>query len=290
MFRRDFQRKFVAVNHTFNCRGRLLSINRPLVMGILNATPDSFYRGGEADLLQKAGQMLEQGADLLDLGAMSSRPGAEEIGLQEELDRLMPVLLSIRQRYPEAVLSIDTYRAAVAEAALDAGAHIINDITFGDADPRIFSVAAAHHAPYIGMHMQGTPRIMQINPQYENILTEVMDYFIRKLGECEAAGLSDVILDPGFGFGKTVEHNYALLRHLRYFQITGKPILAGLSRKSMICKVLHCKPEQALNGTTALHMLALQGGASILRVHDVREAVECVRLFHMFEGTEQTES
>lgn len=259
-------------------------------MGILNATPDSFYRISENDLLQRAGLMLGHGADILDLGAMSSRPGAEEISMQEELDRLLPVLCAIRNIHPEAIISIDTYRSAVAEAALDAGAHIINDITFGSADPRILHVAAKHHAPYIGMHMQGTPRTMQINPHYGNICTEILDFFILKLSECAAAGLTDVILDPGFGFGKTVEHNYTLLRHLSDFRFTNKPLMVGLSRKSMICKVLHCKPEEALNGTTALHMLALQGGASILRVHDAQKAVECVRLFQMFERKEHTES
>jgi len=257
-------------------------------MGILNATPDSFYNKGREsateDLLRKAGEMLQQGATVLDIGGMSTRPGAEEISTEEELRRVIPILHAVRQKFPEAYLSIDTYRSRVAEEAMLAGADIINDISGGDADEAILQVAARHKAPFICMHKKGIPKDMQLQPSYEDVTEEVMAYFEKKLRQVEPYGLQDILLDVGFGFGKSVEHNYQLLRHLHTFKLLGRPLLVGLSRKSMICKVLACTPENALNGTTALHMIALQQGAHILRVHDVKEAAECIRLFQHVQG------
>lgn len=277
------------MKRTLNCRGRLLNLDKPLVMGILNATPDSFYNKGressEQDLLQKAGEMLLQGARILDIGGMSSRPGAEEIPVEEESRRVIPLLRAIRTHYPDAFLSVDTYRAQVAEQAMQAGADIINDISGGEADESILQVAVRHQAPFICMHKKGMPKDMQTDPTYEELTLEVLSYFDKKLHQFREVGLHDVLLDVGFGFGKTLDHNYQLLRRLPVFSTLNQPLLVGLSRKSMICKVLHCTPEQALNGTTALHMLALQQGAHILRVHDVKEAVECILLHQQFRET-----
>ncbi len=268
---------------TINCRGKLLDFSAPKLMGILNLTPDSFYAGGrsmdESAVLEHVDKMLRDGADIIDIGGMSSRPGAEIISAEEELKRLMPHLKKIIEQFPHVLISIDTIHNAVAEAALQAGAHIINDISAGRFQPAIVTTAARFKAPFIIMHMQGMPATMQNEPAYKNVVTEVFDFFTERIKACREAGISDLILDPGFGFGKNVAHNYALLRNLEYFSNLHMPLLAGLSRKSMICKVLHVNAEHALNGTTAANMLALINGASLLRVHDVKEAKEAIEIF-----------
>jgi dihydropteroate synthase len=223
--------------------------------------------------------MLAAGADFLDVGGMSTRPGAEEVGEEEELNRVLPVVSAICERFPSALVSVDTVRATVARQAVEAGACMINDISAGRLDPDLYETVAALRAPYVLMHMQGTPRNMQKDPQYKNVVTEVLDFLIAELGKLRALGVHDVIVDPGFGFGKTLAHNYELLSNLRAFEILETPVLAGVSRKSMITRLLDVSPDEALNGTTALHMAALLNGAAILRAHDVREAVETVRIY-----------
>jgi len=227
--------------------------------------------------------MLEEGADLLDLGGQSTRPGSQRINAEIELQRLLPYIESILKHFPESILSIDTYHSEVAKHAIYQGASIINDISGGTMDERMFETIAELRVPYIMMHIQGRPETMQQNPTYENITLEVLDYFTLKTNQLKKLGISDIIIDPGFGFGKNVEHNYQLLAEMHHLSILGFPILAGISRKSMICKVLEIKAMDALNGTTALHMLALQKGAKILRVHDVKEAKECVKIWNEFE-------
>ena len=268
---------------TLNCAGRLVSLDRPKVMGILNITPDSFFSGSRMEgidaALKKAEAMLAAGADFLDVGGISTRPGAEEVGEEEELQRVLPVVAAICKRFPEALVSVDTVRATVARQAVEAGACMVNDISAGRLDPALYETVAALRVPYVLMHMQGTPRNMQKNPQYENVVTEVLDFLIAELGRLRALGVHDVIVDPGFGFGKTLAHNYQLMSNLRAFQILETPILAGVSRKSMITRLLGVSADEALNGTTALHMAALLNGAAILRAHDVREAVETVRIY-----------
>ncbi|MBL7766581.1 MAG: dihydropteroate synthase [Chitinophagaceae bacterium] len=277
----------IPAHSLINLRGKLLDLSAPRIMGILNATPDSFYNKGRDSqidqLLANAGLMLQQGASILDIGGMSSRPKSDMISSDEESERILPLIEAILKHYPQAVLSVDTWRAAVARQALDAGVHIINDISGGQLDPEILSVAAKYHAPYICMHMQGTPQTMQDHPQYEDVVKEILDDFIARIQVFKAAGTTDIILDPGFGFGKTIAHNYALLKHLSLFHLTGCPILAGISRKSMVYKPLNLDADHALNATTALHMVALLNGANILRVHDVREAMECVTLYRHIE-------
>jgi dihydropteroate synthase len=265
-----------------NCRGTLIDLSSPKVMGILNITPDSFFDGGkyidEDSILRQVQLMLSEGADFIDIGATSSRPGAKEVTEEEELKRLLPAVKTIIKNFPQAIISVDTFRSAVAEKSLQTGAHIINDITAGS-DEKMFETVSRFRTPYIMMHMQGTPQTMQQNPVYTNVVKEVQDFFISKLKKIKQYNIIDLILDVGFGFGKTVEHNFELLKNLELFKITGLPMLAGLSRKSMICKTLNVKPDDALNGTTALNMVALMKGAKILRVHDVKEAKECCRLF-----------
>lgn len=254
-------------------------------MGILNRTPDSFYRpdAGTLEMIcNRAAQMLADGAAILDLGAMSSKPGAAEISVQEEIDRLLPLVEILVKDFPEAILSIDTYRSAVAKPALDAGAHLLNDISGGQLDPDIPKLAAQYHAPYICMHMKGSPATMQQEAVYDDLLVELQTYFYHRLAELSREGVLDIILDPGFGFAKTIAHNFTLLKNLSQFQQLQRPILAGISRKSMIWKSLKIRPEDALNGTSALHMLALEQGANMLRVHDVREAVECINLHRLY--------
>jgi dihydropteroate synthase len=259
----------------------------PVLMGILNVTPDSFYEGSrvatEKALLTQAEQMLAEGATILDIGGVSSRPGAAEVTLEEELKRVTPAVQLLHQHFPQAILSVDTYRAPVAQAAFDAGAHILNDISGGALDQELLQVVAAAKAPYILMHMQGTPQTMQENPQYGDLMTTILDFFIDKIGELQTLGVQDIILDVGFGFGKTIAHNYELLAHLNAFNALEHPILVGVSRKSMIWKVLENSPAEALNGTTALHMVALQQGAKILRVHDVKAAHEALLLWQQLK-------
>lgn len=272
----------ISTRTTLNCRGRLLDLSAPIVMGILNVTPDSFYDGGRygdmPTILNRAEKMIEEGATIIDIGGMSSRPGAKEVPVSEELKRSIPAVKAVRERFPEAYISIDTAWAEVARQAVDEGADMVNDISSGMMDEMLIPTVGQLGVPYILMHMQGKPQTMQNNPQYDNVITDILDFFIHKTNELRENGIQDIMIDPGFGFGKTVEHNYTILRNMSDFQILDLPVLVGLSRKSMIYKVLNTSPDKALNGTTALHMIALQNGAKILRVHDVREAVEVVQL------------
>lgn len=267
---------------SIHIKDTVFSLETPRVMGILNVTPDSFSDGGkynslEAALLQ-AEKMLSEGADILDIGGYSSRPGAAEVSTQEELDRVMPVVEKLISEM-SVILSVDTFRSIVAAEAIAAGAHIINDISAGDDDDKMISTVAELGVPYIAMHKKGLPKTMQNNPEYGDAVTEVFHYLELKVKQCRDAGIKDIVIDLGYGFGKTIEHNYELLKRLTEFQDIGVPILTGVSRKSMIFRVLDIQASEALNGTTFLHAYALQGGSSILRVHDVKEAVECVRLY-----------
>jgi dihydropteroate synthase len=273
----------LPVQTLLQSRGKLLDISQPAVMGILNATPDSFYNQGREsgldDLLRNAEKMIAEGATILDIGGATTKPGAALIDTQTEQDRIIPVIEAIHRHFPETWLSIDTYNAATAKAAVDAGVAIINDISAGTFDDAMLPTVASLQVPYIAMHIQGKPETMQLNPQYENVVSEVRNALRTVCEKCDASGINDLILDVGFGFGKTVAHNFQLLNHLHSMRILGKPILAGISRKSMICKTLNLTPDEALNGTTALHMIALQQGANILRVHDVKEAMEVIKLW-----------
>jgi dihydropteroate synthase len=288
----------------FEFNGKIMDFTSPKVMGILNVTPDSFYDGnmeawghggmeagkqgsgeagkrgsGEAGRLsEKVEQMVNEGAYIIDIGAVSTRPGAAEVNMEEEKKRLVPVLKEVRRAYPDIIISIDTFRAEIAKITAAEGADIINDISGGTFDPLMFSEIVHLNIPYIIMHIQGTPATMQLNPAYENVVNEVAGFLLGQAGKLRDSGHDKVILDPGFGFGKTVEHNYLLLQNLEGLVASDYPVLAGLSRKSMINRVLNIKPENALNGTTVLNTIALLKGASILRVHDVREAMEAVRL------------
>lgn len=267
---------------------KIFDFNTPLIMGILNVTPDSFYDGRRLDdedaLIAQAGHMLTHGADILDIGGMSTRPGAQPVSIDEELHRVMPAIESILKKYPEALISIDTVHAEVATKAVEAGALMINDVSAGEMDAEMLVAVSMLQVPYIIMHMQGRPATMQQNPTYLNVADEVYTYLAQKVAICRQAGIKDIIIDPGFGFGKTVEHNYALLKALSAFKTLNLPILAGVSRKSMICKVINQNPQHALNGTTAVNMLALLNGANILRVHDVKEARETVMLFEAYRS------
>lgn len=267
---------------TLNAKGRLLTVDRPLVMGIINRAPDSFYSGSrypEDDaFLARAEQMITQGADWLDIGGQSTRPGAELIGEEEELRRVVGGIELLHRRWPETPLSVDTWYARVAREAVAAGASVVNDISGGRLDPDMLSTVAALRVPYICMHSKGTPATMNREAQYEEVVREVLDFFIRRIEDCRQAGIADVIIDPGLGFAKKHAHNWELLRHLDVFRITGRPLLLGVSRKSTIYKGLGITPEEALNGTTVLHTLGLLGGAAILRVHDPKEAREVITL------------
>jgi dihydropteroate synthase len=268
-------------NKTLNCRGRLVVIDRPLVMGILNLTPDSFFDGGKYNsvnsALQHAESMLNDGADIFDLGAYSSRPGAEDISQEEELSRLIPSLEAIFNHFPEALISVDTFRSGVAEKALEVGTHIINDISGGNLDSNLPEVAAKFNAPYICMHMKGTPQTMQKNLERKPIKHDVLSFFTHRVPELIQKGVKDVIIDPGFGFGKTLEQNYEMVAALSDFAILGKPILVGVSRKSMIRLKYGESTEQTLKGTIEVNRELLKNGADILRVHDVKEAVELIK-------------
>ena len=272
--------------YTLNCKGKLLVMDKPLVMGIINATPDSFVEGhlnkgieGIADLATK---MIADGADILDIGGQSTRPGSERVDADEEITRVIPVIETIRQLHNDAIISIDTYHSKVAAAAVAAGASIVNDISGGNMDADMLATVAQLKVPYICMHMQGTPDNMQQHPEYENVTTAVVDFFINKIAECKKAGILDVIIDPGFGFGKTIQHNFQLLKNLSVFIMFDLPLLIGISRKGTIYKTLQTDAADALNGTTVLNTIALMNGASILRVHDVKEAKETVTLFEAY--------
>ena len=272
--------------YTLNCKGKLLVITKPLVMGILNATPDSFYKVHTAEGLDVAlgfaGKMLEDGADILDIGGQSTRPGSERISAEREIERVLPLIKAIKDKYPEAILSVDTYHSKVAEATVAEGVSIINDISGGEMDPEMISAVAALKVPYICMHMKGTPDSMQKDPHYEDVVKELLDYFIEKISTAKQAGINDIIIDPGFGFGKTIQHNFHLLKHLEVFGMLERPILAGLSRKSTVYKTLGISVDEALNGTTVLNTMALMNNASLLRVHDVKEARQAVELFEAY--------
>ena len=261
---------------------KLLDLSIPVVMGILNATPDSFFEGSREEstggALEKAKTMISEGAKIIDIGGYSTRPGADEISIEEEVNRVTPIIRSLRKQFPDLVISIDTFRSKVAEEAILAGANIINDVSGFEIDPAIIDVAAKYKTPYILMHMRGTPKTMQSLTEYDNLFKDISFYFSQKIEELKNAGVKDIILDPGFGFAKTIEQNYDLLDNLEAFQLFERPILAGLSRKSMIYKKLKITPEESLNGTIALNTIALQKGAKILRVHDVKEAMELIQL------------
>ncbi len=268
---------------TLNCHGRLIDLSTPRIMGILNSTPDSFYAGsrvpGPDQALSRAGAMLGEGATFLDLGGYSTRPGADQVTEEEELRRVVPLVEALARAFPGVLLSVDTFRSRVAREAIGAGAALVNDITAGLHDPDMLPLIAEKRVPFAMMHMRGTPADMARQTDYEDLVGEILFYFSERLAAARALGITDLIADPGFGFAKTREQNFELLAGLAAFRELGVPLLAGLSRKSMIWKTLGVEPAQALNGTTALHMLALQGGANILRVHDVKEASECIRLW-----------
>ena len=267
---------------TLNCKGRILAADRPVVMGIINATPDSFYSGsrfrGVDAIRAQAAQMLADGAAILDIGGMSTRPGSAEVSVAEETDRVCAPIEAICREFPASFISIDTYRAPVAEAAVSAGACMVNDISAGKLDPLLIPAVAKLRVPYVLMHMQGKPATMQLDPQYEDVTKEVLAFFIRELAALKHAGIHDIILDPGFGFGKTIAHNFQLLQQLKAFQVLPHPLLLGVSRKSFIAKTLGVDAAASLNGTTAVHMAGLMRGASLLRVHDVKEAVQTIQL------------
>ena len=267
---------------TLNCRGRLLAASQPLVMGIINITPDSFFSGSRMvaadEVLRKAEQMIQDGADILDMGAQSSRPDSDLVSAEEELSRLIDKIDAVHRRFPDAFISVDTFYGKVATEAVAAGACIVNDISAGNIDETLIPAVVALQVPYVLMHMPGTPKTMQAHTGYEDVTKQVLDFLIEKKAIIEKQGIRDISIDPGFGFGKTVAQNFEMLRHLQAFKIMGAPVLAGLSRKSTITQTLGISPAEALNGTTVLNTIALIHGAGILRVHDVKEAKEAVTL------------
>lgn len=271
---------------SLNCKGKLISIEKPLLMGILNLTEDSFYAGSrmqnKESIKNKAAQMISEGADILDLGAQSTRPGSARIFVEEELKRLLPAIEMIKNNFSEIIISIDTYHSKVAEECVQIGASIINDISAGEMDKNMIATVAKLKVPYICMHMKGVPETMQQQAHYENVIKEILDFLIRKIDQCKQAGINDVVIDPGFGFGKTIVQNLHLLNHLEVFKMLEKPIMAGVSRKSTIYKTLKITAEDSLNGTTVLNTIALLNGASLLRVHDVKEAGEAITLLQAY--------
>ena len=273
---------------TLNCKGRQLNAEKPLLMGIINVTPDSFYDGsrvtGSDAVLKQAEKMLREGATILDIGGQSSRPGSERISAEEELKRVADPVNAIHKNFPDAFISIDTFYSAVANEAVAAGACIVNDISAGSIDHEMIKTVAGLQVPYVLMHMKGTPQTMQQQANYTDVTKEVLDFFILKKEELDKAGIHDVIIDPGFGFGKTIEHNFELLHNLPVFKMLNSPLLLGVSRKSTIYRTLGSSIEEALNGTTVLNTIGLMNGASILRVHDVKEAMEAVKLFEAYKN------
>lgn len=273
---------------SLNIKGNLFHFDTPKVMGILNVTPDSFFDGGtlgtEKLILERAERMLQDGSDFLDIGGASSRPGAKAVSVEEELARVLPAIKAIAREFPKAIISIDTFNAEVAKQAIETGAHMVNDISAGDDDHNMFQTVKDLQVPYIIMHKQGQPQNMQKNPEYKDVTQDVLYYLAEKIQKLNKMGVNDIVIDPGFGFGKTVEHNYELLQKLELFHHLELPILVGLSRKSMINRVLGTKPEEALNGTSVLNTIALQKGAHLLRVHDVKEAVQAVKLWQKLQS------
>lgn len=273
--------------YTLNCKGRLLVVDKPLVMGIMNTTPDSFYAGSryqETDILWQAERMIADGAAILDIGGQSTRPGSKRIPVEEELKRVTGPVRAIHERFPDTVISIDTFQSRVAAEAVAAGASIVNDVSAGSIDEAMIATVAGLQVPYVLMHMQGTLETLKKESVYENVTREVLDFFIRQIALCRKAGIKDIILDPGFGFGKNNHHNLALLKDLPALHMLELPILVGLSRKTTIWKTLGITADEALNGTTVLNTISLLNGAHILRVHDVKEAVEVVKLWEAYEG------
>ncbi|WP_370225675.1 dihydropteroate synthase [Mesoflavibacter sp.] len=273
---------------TINCKGKLIDLSTPKVMGILNVTPDSFYDGGrykdENSILNQVETMLNQGATFIDIGAYSSRPNADFVTEDEELQRIVPIVELLVKHFPEIIISVDTFRSEVAKQTIKAGASLINDISAGFLDENMLETVANHSVPYIMMHMRGTPQTMQTLTDYDNLTKDVNFYFSERISKARALGIIDLILDPGFGFAKTTQQNFELLNQLELLNIAGLPLLVGVSRKSMIYKTLDTTAQNALNGTTALHMIALQKGAKILRVHDVKEAKECITLYNQLHA------
>ena len=271
------------IKKTWNLQGAVNQLDRPLVMGIINTTPDSFYNGSrqtsEEQVLSRVKKMVDEGVDIVDIGGYSSRPGADDISPEQELQRVIPAVRSVVKNFPGITLSVDTFRSEVAKAAVDEGARIINDISGGEADPDMFNVVASLKVPYVLMHMRGQPHNMQQFTEYDDLVIEIINYFQEKVKKLKNLGVNDIILDPGFGFAKTLNQNYELLKKLNYFNVLNLPVLVGISRKSMIYKKLGLSAEEALNGTSVLHAIALIQGAMILRVHDVKEAKEAVFLF-----------
>ena len=265
-----------------NIKGSLLDLSSPKIMGILNVTPDSFYDGGvysnENEILKQAEKMILDGVDIIDIGGYSSKPGAKKTTIKEEEKRVLPIIKLIYKTFKKTIISVDTFRSEIAEKSINAGASIINDISGGDFDNNIYKIAERYKAPYIMMHMKGDPSNMQINPTYQNINYEIIKNLSKKIDFAQKKGVCDIIIDPGFGFGKTIEHNYQILNNLKLYKVLHKPILIGVSRKSMIYKLLKTDPSKALNGTTALNTIALINGANILRVHDVKQANEVIKL------------
>jgi dihydropteroate synthase len=284
----DLESIFFSTNKTMNVRGRLIDLNTPKAMGILNVTPDSFYDGNrytsESAIVRQAEKMLSEGATFIDVGAYSSRPGADDVPQVEEVKRSVEAIRLVAKNFPNAIISIDTFRSEVAKAAVQEGATLVNDISGGELDQRMFSTVAQLRVPYILMHMRGNPKTMTGQTEYSNVLKDIVDYFHLKVSQLHQLGVRDIVIDPGFGFSKTAQQNFELLHHLDHFKILNKALLVGLSRKSMIWKTLQTKPEDALNGTTSLNTIALMKGASILRVHDVKEAIETIKLVSALKG------
>jgi dihydropteroate synthase len=273
---------------TLQSKGKILSLNTPVVMGIVNLTSDSFYAQSRSQSVSEAltniESMIQDGASIIDLGAQSTRPGATLLSDSHELKQLIRVIEAVREKFPTIWMSIDTFYAKVADECISAGANIINDISAGEFEPYMLEVVAKHKVPYIAMHKKGDPQNMQLNPEYINVTQEVLNYFVSKKNQFEKMGIYDWILDLGYGFGKTVSHNYQLLNESEIFSVIGRPILTGISRKSMIYKPLNISQNEALNGTTALNMIALERGSNILRVHDVKEAVECIEIHSLLKN------
>ncbi len=276
--------------HSINCKGNLLDFEEPKIMGILNLTPDSFYKSSRKDkmdeVIAEVDKMLSEGADIIDIGAVSTRPGTDEVNENEEKNRLLPVLIQLKKTFPNTFFSVDTYQSDIAKMSIDNGADIINDISGGTFDENMFKTIAKLKVPYILMHTSGKPKVMQQNTHYENILNEIILFFGKQIQKLQSIGVKDVIIDPGFGFGKTAEQGFHLLKNLEFFTELNAPMLVGLSRKSMIYKTLNTTPEESLTGTIALNMIALQNGASILRVHDVKEAIETKALYLKLKKTQ----
>lgn len=282
--------KFLKRKNSINLDGRLLDLAKPVVMGIINVTPDSFFDGGkyktEKKVLKRAEEILEQGGDVIDIGAVSTQPGSEGVSTKDEIERLLPAVKAVKKNFPGSFISIDSYRSWVALKVIEeCGPCMVNDVSGGNFDDHMFDTIGKLGVPYILMHMQGTPLKMQQNPEYEDIIRDISMFFTEQVKKLAKAGVKDVIIDPGFGFGKTLEHNYELLNRLDSFKVFQLPLLVGVSRKSMIYKILKTSPEEALNGTSVVNTLALMGGADILRVHDVKEAVEAVRILNMVRST-----